>query len=373
MPEDVGGEKTLPASPLKRQRAREKGNVAKSQDLTAACTLLVALLAMRFLAPAMFERLISATRYFFSDAHVLSSEPFMLQPLAVKALLLSASCVIPFMIVMLMAGVAVNVAQVGFLFSVQALAPKPEKLNIFTGFKKFFTLRSFVELVKSLIKLTLVTWIVWLTMRNRWDRLLVLMYLDPISVAGGIAALVGTIWWRIVLAMLVLGVLDYAFQRWHYERDLMMTVQEAREEAKQVEGDPRIRQRIRQIQRQMAVQRMMAEVPRAEVVITNPTTYAVALRYNVAEMAAPVVVAKGARLLAKRIRDVADKHNVPVVEKPELARALYRTAEVGQPVPEDLFRAVAEVLAFVFNIDRRAEKIHERTPFLNPEMGQQAV
>jgi flagellar biosynthetic protein FlhB len=137
-------------------------------------------------------------------------------------------------------------------------------------------------------------------------------------------------------------------------------VQEAKEEAKEFEGDPRIKARVRQIQRQMAMQRMMRDVPTADVIITNPTTYAVALRYDAGTMAAPVVMAKGARLVAERIRDLAVEHDVPIVRKPELARTMYRTVEIGQPVPEDLFRAVAEVLAYVYQIDRRVEKIQER-------------
>lgn len=175
--------------------------------------------------------------------------------------------------------------------------------------------------------------------------------------------LVLVVWFRVVVAMLVLGTIDFAFQRWQYGRDLMMTVQEAKEEARQFEGDPRIKQRIRQIQRQMALRRMMAEVPRADVVVTNPIRFAVALRYDMANMQAPIVVAKGARLLAKRIREIAEEHDVPIVEKPELARALFKSIEVGQAVPHDLFRAVAEVLAFVYRIDRREEKIRERAKF----------
>ena len=158
----------------------------------------------------------------------------------------------------------------------------------------------------------------------------------------------------------MLGVLDYGYQYWEHERSLMMTVEEAKQELKEYEGDPRIKQRIRQIQRRIAMQRMMADVPKADVIITNPTRFAVALRYDPANMRAPVVVAKGTRLLAERIRDLAIVHGVPIVQKPELARTLYRTIEVGHPVPESLFRAVAEVLAYVYQIDRRVEKLHER-------------
>ena len=197
--------------------------------------------------------------------------------------------------------------------------------------------------------------------------------LTPGGIVSAMASLVGLVWLRVVLAMLILGIIDYGYQRWQYMQELRMTVQEAREETKEVEGDPRIRQRIRQVQRQMAMQRMMREVPEADVVITNPTRFAVALRYNAREMEVPVVTAKGARLVAERIREIAAENDVPIVQKPDLARMLFRTIEVGQPVPEDLFVAVAEVLAFVFEIDRRAEKVQERSSVLNVFQQQRAA
>jgi flagellar biosynthetic protein FlhB len=254
-----------------------------------------------------------------------------------------------------------------------ALKPNLEKLNPFTGFQKFFNLRSFVELVKSIFKLAVITAIVYFTFRSRWREVMVWSALTPLGLVQAIAGLVGLVWLRVVLAMLVLGIVDYGYQRWQYNQELRMTVQEAREETKEVEGDPRVRQRIRQVQRQMAMQRMMGEVPEAEVVVTNPVRYAVALRYNASEMQAPVVTAKGARLVAERIREIAVEHDVPIVQKPDLARMLYRTIDVGQPVPETLFVAVAEVLAFVYEIDRRAEKIRERAGIADAMPGRRAA
>jgi flagellar biosynthetic protein FlhB len=271
-----------------------------------------------------------------------------------------AIILLPFAIVMTVGGLALNILQVGFLFSPKAIQPKFQRLNPLSGFKKFFSGRSAFELMKSILKITIVSAIVYYTVRDRWPALLSTMHLFPDAMMIAVAKLVGLVWFRAVLAMIILGVLDYGFQRWQYGRDLMMTVQEAKEEMKQLEGDPRIKQRIRQIQRQMALKRMMAEVPEADVIITNPIRFAVALRYDMKTMDAPVVIAKGARLLAKRIREIAEEHDVPIVEKPELARALFKNIDVGQPVPEDLFRAVAEVLAFVYKIDRREEKRRER-------------
>lgn len=364
MAEETGGEKTLPASPLKRQKARDRGHVAKSQDLNAAGTLAAALLALWILGRPMWEQVVGVSRYYFMNAAHLPVDPGSIHPFSFGVVGQVGWSVLPFMILLLMAGLTMNVIQVGILFAPEALKPHPERLNPVTGMKKFFTVRTFVELMKSLAKLTLIGLVVYVTLRARWERVLILSQLSLPAIVKTLSGLVFVLWFRVVLVMLAIGLLDYAFQRWQYEQDLRMTVQEAREELKELEGDPRIRQRVRQIQRQMAMQRMMAEVPKADVVITNPVRYAVALRYDLSTMEAPVLTAKGARLLAQRIRELAVRHDVPIVEKPELARAIFRTVEVGQPVPESLYRAVAEVLRFVYQIDRRAEKVRERESFL---------
>jgi flagellar biosynthesis protein FlhB len=366
VPEDTGGEKTLPASQHKKMQQREKGNVAKSTDLSAAVTLLAALGGLYLLGPAMFEGMREGAHYYFSQAWVLLPEASDMQPLALGVVLRIAYTVLPLMLVLLLAGILINVAQIGLLFAPQVLQPKPGKLNPISGFKKFASLRTLVEFIKSVLKLAVIGTVVYYTLRNRWDEVLLFPYLPPAAMAGAMAKLIALVWLRAALAMIILGLLDLAFQRWQHERDLRMTQQEVRDELKQFEGDPRIRQRVRAIQRQMAMQRMMREVPTADVVITNPVTYAVALRYDVENMDAPTVVAKGARLLAERIRNAAMEHDVPIVEKPELARELYRTLELGHTVPEKLFRAVAEILAFVYGIDRREEKRRERAQVMTP-------
>ena len=366
MAEQSGGEKSLPASAMKRQRQRDKGNVSKSQDLSAAATLLASLLALRWFGPASFNAMLDATRHYLSEASVIPVTAESVQHLAFDMSVRLGACCLPIILFILLGGTVVNIVQVGFLFTGQTLIPKFDRLNPITGLQKFVSLRSLVELVKSVLKLTLVTYIVWGAFRDRWQDLFLLMHQSPMAITLTISALVYDAWLRVVIAMLILGILDYGYQRWQYEQDLRMTVQEAREEAKEMEGDPRLKQRVRQIQRQMAMQRMMKDVPKADVIITNPTTYAVALRYNVAEMAAPVVVAKGARLVAQRIRELAIMHDVPIVEKPELARAMFRTVEIGSTIPENLFRAVAEVLAFVYRVDRREEKIREREQSREP-------
>lgn len=360
MAEDTGGEKILPASQQKKRRAREEGNVAKSQDLNSAATLAAALLAMWVLGMHMLTTMASSGRYYLSALLDLGPERMPMQALAVRVLSDITLCVAPFMAVMMVTGLASNLAQVGFLATAKPLTPKLEKLNFITGFKKFFALRSLVELIKSLLKLAIVGTLAWMAIRARIDEFPLLMTLSPAALIYAVAGMVFSVWWRIVLAMLAIGILDYGYQWWQHERDLRMTRQEAKEEAKEMEGDPQIKRRIRQLQRQIAMQRMMTDVPKADVIITNPTEYAVALRYDLTAMSAPVIVAKGARLLAQRIRDLGVENDVPIVQKPELARTLYRTLDVGQSIPENLFHAVAEVLSFVYRIDRRAEKMRER-------------
>ena len=360
MPEQPGGEKTLPASPQKKQKAREDGNVAKSQDLNAAWALLVSLGALLIMGPGIFASIIAMGRDFIGHAHELIPARAPVSMLAQRASYWLMVMVLPFALVMVVAGVFLNLIQVGPLLTAKPLAPKLDRINPISGFGRLFSLRSLVELIKSLAKLGIVFYLVYLALQPRVEDLARLLELPPELLTPVIAEIVYAVWWRIALAMFVLGLLDFAYQRWQNEQDLRMTVQEARQEAKELEGDPLIKRRVRQLQRQMAQQRMMQDVPTAEVVITNPTEFAVALRYDAREMDAPVVIAKGQRLNAQRIRDLAAEHNVPIVEKPELARALYRGVEVGGSIPGTLFRAVAEVLSYVYRIDQRAEKQRER-------------
>lgn len=354
------GEKVLPPSARKIEQSREKGQVAKSQDLNAAVTLLAALLSFWLFGPLAMERLTQVTQFYCSEAHLLQADAQQVQAAILHVIMLLAPVFVPLMLLIAAAGVGINIAQFGFVFSSKALIPKFDRINPISGMKRFFSLRILVELIKSILKLTIVTYVVWLTLRGRTEEILSLTHMSAWDAGIAVWLLIVSVWWRIALAMLALGLLDFGFQRWQYMQELRMTQQEAREELKQLEGDPKVRQRIRNIQRQMAMQRMMGDVPDADVVITNPVRFAIAIRYDAQNMKAPEVVAKGTRIVAERIRDIAAEHNVPIVERPELARLLYKTLEVGQAIPDDLFKAVAEVLAYVYQIDRRDSKIQER-------------
>lgn len=353
MAEEPRGEKSLPASALKKQRAREKGNIAKSQDLSAAMALAVALAGLVLIGPYTMMWLREATAHFIGESYRLVPSQMALITLGTDVTQWLALTALPFMVLMLVAGVAITMAQVGVLFTTQPLAPDLNRLNPIVGFQRFFSLRALVEFVKSLAKLAVVGAVVWVFLRDKQAEFLALIEVPPSDQPAVVGALIYGVWWRIALAMAVIGILDYGYQFWQREQDLRMTAEEAKQETKELEGDPQVKRRIRQLQRQMAQQRMMKEVPLADVIITNPTTYAVALRYDMNTMAAPMVTAKGMRVLAERIRTLAIEHGVPIVQRPELARTLYRTLEPGEAIPEDVYRAVAEVLAFVYKVDRR--------------------
>jgi flagellar biosynthetic protein FlhB len=219
-----------------------------------------------------------------------------------------------------------------------------------------FSMRALVELGKAIIKIVVVGAVAFFTIRSQFERLLALANADVWGAWGFLGQTTYTLGLRIAIAFLALGLLDYGFQRYQFEQDIKMTKEEVRQEIKDFEGDPQIRARIRRVRRQMAMNRMMAEVPRAHVVITNPTSLAVALLYDVEKMRAPVVVAKGARLMAERIREKAIEHSVPIVENVPLAQMLFKSVEIGSPIPETLYKAVAEVLAYVYQINRRSRE-----------------
>jgi flagellar biosynthetic protein FlhB len=361
VPEPPSGERTEPATPRKRERARRRGQVAKSQEVNSVIVLVVLFFAFYLLGGRGFGELRRVIQFHLVTACSTQLTPSTMGMVFLNALVPLAKIVLPFMLVALVTGVLANVMQFGVLVSAEALTPDLTKLNPFEGWSRFFSVRSVVDLLKSMIKLVVVGTIAYKTIRGAMPQLVVLSASDPGPIALAILLLCFQLGIRAAVAMVLLALLDYGFQRWQFERSIMMTRQEVRDELRELEGDPHIRGRIRSIRRQMALQRMMAEVPSADVVITNPFHIAVALRYDMNKMHAPKVVAKGARLLADRIKQIAAENGVPIVEKRTLAQLLYKLVELGQEIPEHLYQVVAEVLAYVYQIDRRAEKVRERT------------
>lgn len=343
-------EKTEQATPKRKEEAREKGQVAKSREVSSAAILIGGLVYFWLGAAPMMEKIMGVMKKNFAAAATttLSEEttPFILTGLIYDLF----SIVLPLFLLATFVALMVNLVQTGFVFSGEPLIPKWERIDPIKNLKRLFSLQALVELVKNLIKVVVIGITLWLTMRSEISTV-------PGIVAWSvpdIVAYVGKVAFRIIAStcwiLIVLAVLDFLYQHWEHMKSLKMTKQEVKEEYKQLEGDPLVKGRIRRIQREMARRRMMAAVPKADVVITNPTHYAIALRYEQESMAAPMVVAKGADYVAEKIKEIARQHHVPIVENREVAQMLFKLTEVGEAIPETLYRAVAEILAYVYRI-----------------------
>ena len=370
MPEQSAGEKTEQATPRRREEVRKKGQVAKSVDLTSAIVLLSAMLSLYYLAPTLLQTMTDMTRLYIESAATMRIDTATAPALMMKGILQAGAFFMPFMLMLAGAAMLANIAQVGFKLSGYPLTPRFEKLNPLTGLQRMFSARALVELAKSIFKLLIVGLIAYLTIRSEFQKLISLSNADVWGAWAFLGSVCFTLGMRIAIAFLVLGLIDYGFQRYQFEQDILMTKEEVRQEVKDFEGDPQIRARLRRMRRQMAVSRMMAEVPRAAVVVTNPTELAIALQYDNEKSPAPVVVAKGARLMAGRIRELAAEAGVPIVENAPLAQVLYKSVEIGGYIPERLYKAVAEVLAYVYQIDRRSrERWSTLEPVSEPVIG----
>jgi flagellar biosynthetic protein FlhB len=341
-------EKTESATPKKRQESRKKGQVAKSMELPAALIMLggFGLLAMygsvmgKGITGMFATGLKEYILWDVTDTNVIA----MFSQLLREGLLL----LLPIMAVGVLMALLSSYAQIGFLFTGETLKMKFEKINPIQGFKQIFSMRSVVEFLKSMLKVLIIGLIAFLILWGERSTLLTLASVPIPSIFQYLAGLTLRMGLFAGGALFVLALFDYAYQKWEYEKNLRMSKQEIKDEYKKSEGDPLIKSKIRERQRRMAMQRMMQEVPKADVVITNPTHFAVAVKYDGAEMDAPRVIAKGADYVALRIRQIAKDNDVPLMENKPLARALYAQVEIGESIPQDLFQAVAEVLAFVY-------------------------
>lgn len=340
-------ERTEPATPRRREEARRHGRVARSADLSSAVVLLAAVLALPLLGGPLARGLAGSTAGAFERMAALGCPESDLFADLGGLFTASLAAALPLLGALAAAALAVNLLQVGFLFAPEAVAPKAERLDLGRGLARIFSARSALRGAAGLLKVAAVGAVVALSLWAERDALAALAGRPFEQALGAALGMLFVLSLRAALALVALGVLDYAAQRWQHERDLRMSRRELREELRRYEGDPRVRERRRAVQRQLALQRMVGRVPKAAVVLANPTNLAVALEYDPERMEAPVVVAKGARALARRIRELATEHGVPIVER-DLAKAIYRRVEVGQPIPAELYPPVAEVLAFVF-------------------------
>ena len=353
MAEKRNQDKTEPATPKKREDARKKGQVAVSREIPSVFILFMTMGVFFFLGGQMFNNLSSLMRDALQNGiHI---ELQALSAVRILSTILGKLfwVLFPLITAIMLAGIAANLSQFGILFTGKTLVPKLSKLNPLSGMKRLFSLRSLVEVAKALLKILIIGLVAYLTIRRHFGLLPDLMRMEVLDILTFTGRVSLEICFYTCLVLIVLAGLDYAFQRWQYENDLKMTKQEVKEEWKQREGDPIVKARIRRVQLEMAQRRMMAEVPTADVVVTNPTQLAVALRFDTEKMDAPQVVAKGAGYVAARIREIAETYEVPVLEQKPLAQALFKSVEIGEIIPMTLYRAVAEVLAYVYRLKGR--------------------
>ena len=342
------GEKTEAPTPRRRQEAREQGQVARSQDLTGAALIVGSVLLLN----AFGQDLMKALRALLAETLSLrSNDPAAAFAQSLASLAHVARALAPVLIGVVLVVVVANLLQVGFAPNLKRLQPNLGALNPLKGLGRLFGKgRSPVQALIAIAKLVVLVLVAYSAVRGRLDMIVAAQELSYLQVFSLGAQTVYSVALRLGIALLILAILDYAWQRWQLEQKLKMTKQEVKEEMRRMEGDPKIKQRRRQIAMQIAHQRIKKDVPTADVVVTNPTEFAVAIKYDAGNMHAPRVIAKGRDLMAQRIREIAIASGVPILERKPLARALFKLVEVGQEIPEDFYAAVAEILAYVYEL-----------------------
>ena len=354
MAEQQGQEKTEAPTEKKRRESREEGQVAFSRELPSAALLAGILLTLIATSPLILDAFREMTTQIFremSKADELSIGSLYDLSGEIFSTLLPAFA--PFAAIIVLVGILASVLQVGVQITLKAIAPKFNKISPLTGLKRLFSTQSLADFLKSMAKLIIVGIVGYITYMEKITELNGLSVATPEAILEYNFTVVAEVSGKIVLALVAIAIFDYLYQRWHHEKQLMMTKHEVKEETKQTEGDPQLKARIRQIQREMSNARMMQEVPKADALIVNPTHFSVAILYDRDVMEAPEVTAKGTDHMALRMRTVARENSVPILERPELARDLYANVEIGETIPERFYKAIAEILAFVYRLRRR--------------------
>jgi len=347
---ETAAEKTEKPTPKRINKARDEGNVAKTVELNSAVILLTGAFLLFFMMGSLIRNIIMFFHAFWGEipSFVFTVDNF--QKYMAAGCLKLALMLAPLLLSLLVAGILINIIQSGFLFTTKVLTPKLEKLNPISGFKRLFSSRGLMELFKNIVKLIMVGLVAYWTIKADFEFFIPLLDQQVGQIVSFLGLLVFKVAIRTGIMILILAIFDFIWVKYKYIKDLKMSKQEVKEEHRQAEGPPEIRSKMKSVQFQQAMNRMMRDVPSAEVVITNPTHYAVALRYDKETMDAPVIVAKGARKLAAKIKQIAEENDIPIVENKPLARSLYRAGFIGQMIQPEFFAAVAEVLAFVYNM-----------------------
>jgi flagellar biosynthetic protein FlhB len=348
---DEFGDKTEAPTAKKREESREQGQVAKSTDLVAAVALVFAVLMLGWFGPALSGALKDMMGEALATRNIADLKPGSAVPLALRSMTVASLAAAPIVLGMILVNTMGNVLQVGVQLTPKKLMPKLDSLNPIKGAKRLFGgWQTLAQLAMNLLKLGIVGFVGYTAVHGRLMEIVSAQQLAPVQAFGMAAGMVYDVALRVAVILLILAVLDYGWRRIKHEQDLKMTKQEVKDEMKRMEGDPMLKMRRRQVAMKMARERQKSAVPTADVVVTNPTEYAVALKYDPKAGNAPRVVAKGRGLAAAEIRKLAIANGVPILERPPLARALYRLCEVGQEIPEDFYATVAEILAYVYEL-----------------------
>ncbi|HEY8750972.1 MAG TPA: flagellar biosynthesis protein FlhB [Tepidisphaeraceae bacterium] len=353
---DDTGDKTEAPTPRRRAEAREQGNIARSQDLTVALMLLGVMITLNSTGPRLVNVLKILLHSMLSAESLSDFSGRGATNGALHAVYAAGAALAPLLIAVMVIACVSNIVQVGINFNPQKLMPNLAALNPTRGFGKLFSSRSPIQLGMSVIKMAILSMVAYSALRNRMGQVASVQKLDFLQIFGLSASLVYSIAMRVGIAMLIIAIIDYAIQRWRHERDLRMSKQDVKEEMRRMDGDPKIKLRRRQIAMTNLRRKLKKDVPTADVVVTNPTEFAIALKYDSKAMHAPRVIAKGQGLIAQRIREIAIEAGVPILERKPLARALYKLVEVGQEIPEQFYAAVAEILAYVYELSGKGRQ-----------------
>tara|TARA_R110002072_G_scaffold534_5_gene3809 strand:+ start:63395 stop:64504 length:1110 start_codon:yes stop_codon:yes gene_type:complete len=363
--QDSDQDKTEDPSAHRIEEFRKRGEVASSKELTSVLVLSASVMTLTLSLVYVYEVMTDLIQYLYTiDIGVAYGEK-VFQEIIQKTVVSGLKSAAPVCLVALCIGIIANVAQIGFLFSTDVLEFKPERIDPISGFKKLFSMKSVVEAIKAIFKFVFVMGIVFYFIKDDINSFQGFLHLGFTQSFLHGKWIVTKLVFAILAGLGIIAIFDFAYQKMSYKKKLMMTKEQAKKESKEQDGNPEIKQRIRAIQREMAQKRMMADVPNADVIITNPTHISIAICYNKQTMVAPEIIAKGADSVAFRIREIAKEHDIPIVENVPLARAMYKTVKIGEGVPRNLYKAVAEVLAFVYKLKRKKKAVSSNSQEVN--------
>lgn len=355
--EQDDGEKTEDPSDHRIEEFRKKGDVASSRELTSVLVLAACLMTLSLSLVFIFEQMTTYIEWLYTLDLNAAFEPKALHTITTKTFIVAAKCSAPVLFVAMCIGVLAQVAQIGFLYSPDILELNFERVNPLSGIKKLFSKQAMFETVKGVIKFAVIIAVVYVYMKEDIVKYNSFMHMEVSQSFFQAKDLLMKISFAILMAWGVIAMLDFAWQKYTYKQKLMQTKQQTKQESKEQDGNPEIKQRIRQIQREMASKRMIQDVKTADVIITNPTHISIVLKYDAETMVSPLIVGKGQDHLAMKIREIAKQHNIPIVENVLLARTLYKTVKVGHPVPRNMYKAIAEVLAFVYKLKKKRKAL----------------